>query len=407
MTIHARRHSPRFRLNETVPLNFGAGNCGVVLDVSHGGLRFKTTSPLQKSESIKFYLTSSKRSEIVADLAWADASRTTGGLHFRTVFPDIHDLIRAWLDQVADDSPPEAHKTSAHTRQAMNPESQTLSFPHKHEWPWSSTNELKNVSGASRPIPGSKGNRLSIFPLEQAPSLGYTVDSPQRAWKKHRLAVVIIVMLFLLGAATAAAAYYYPREVLDARARAQAIVMPFIVPSHKQPISRTESAALGEMVAREPGFTSGSLELAPQRSDINGVTSGSSVSLTTSASSLASGMVNLPAHDKESAHSAKSEARSDGAVAVKNKSDAELALALSYLRDGRDPKQKAKAVQLLWLATQKRNVDAELQLADLYTEGVAVQQNCEQARILLKAAATAKSALAQRKLAELEQAGCT
>ena len=123
MSIYARRHSPRFPLNETIPLNFGAGNSGVALDLSEGGLRFKVTSPFQKSESIKFCLTSSLRSEIVADLAWTDASRTTGGLRFRSVSPEIHNETRTWFDHAAEDSSPEAHKIPAHSEPVTNPES--------------------------------------------------------------------------------------------------------------------------------------------------------------------------------------------------------------------------------------------------------------------------------------------
>ena len=64
-------------------------------------------------------------------------------------------------------------------------------------------------------------------------------------------------------------------------------------------------------------------------------------------------------------------------------------------------------MQLLWLATEKGNVDAEIQLADLYARGESVPKSCVQARILLKVAASANPALAQPKLSELDQSGCS
>jgi hypothetical protein len=53
----------------------------------------------------------------------------------------------------------------------------------------------------------------------------------------------------------------------------------------------------------------------------------------------------------------------------------DVARAQSYLREGSSVDQKARAVQLLWRATEKGNVNAELELADLYTRGVGVQKN--------------------------------
>ena len=255
-------------------------------------------------------------------------------------------------------------------------------------------------------IPDSKENPLSIFPLEPGLAVGYSADSPQRSLEKRRPALVILVVLFLLGAATATAAYYHPSKVFDATARAQAIVMRFILPSHKQLISRAESAAHGETVAREPGM-SGTLESALQRSDVKSGAGSSSAFSSANVTSSASGLVNQSGRaNKETVDFTKSAARSAD-TAVKNKSDVELSLALSYLSNDANPVQNAKAVQLLWLATEKGNVEAELQLADLYTRGIAVQKNCVQARILLKAAAAANSALARQKLAELDESGCT
>jgi TPR repeat protein len=72
-----------------------------------------------------------------------------------------------------------------------------------------------------------------------------------------------------------------------------------------------------------------------------------------------------------------------------------------------NPDEKAKALQLLWLATEKGNVDAEMELADLYARGDGVARSCVQARILLKAASAVNAAAAQPKLDALDQSGCS
>src|ERR1700722_12426451 len=99
MTIQARRHAPRKLLNETFSIRFSPGTSGVVIDLSEGGLRFQTASPFKNSESVKFRVESVQSSEAVADLAWKDESRREGGLAFRSLPPEIHKVIRAWLDQ--------------------------------------------------------------------------------------------------------------------------------------------------------------------------------------------------------------------------------------------------------------------------------------------------------------------
>ena len=64
------------------------------------------------------------------------------------------------------------------------------------------------------------------------------------------------------------------------------------------------------------------------------------------------------------------------------------------------------AVALLWTGVRKGYVPAEVTLADLYARGDGVQRNCEQARVLLKAAIQKGSPEGRRRLALLRQQGC-
>ena len=64
------------------------------------------------------------------------------------------------------------------------------------------------------------------------------------------------------------------------------------------------------------------------------------------------------------------------------------------------------AVALLWTGVSKGYVPAEVTLADLYARGDGVPRNCEQARVLLKAAIQKGSPEGRRRLALLRQQGC-
>lgn len=422
MTIEARRHRPRVRLGETAYINFASGICGVILDVSEGGLGFKTSAPVEASESAKFWLTFDHRSEALAEVAWTDPSRTTGGLRFITVPSEVLEQIRTWLDR-----PEEASRSRSlpfvlpaqirvaapiplsapRGEQTVQPERPAPVVPMPVERVVEAKREPLTIvavpkvaeekqppvagsnifASAQRPILAEKQNHLSMFPLDPARSDRFS-PSDGKSSVRHRLGVGALLVLLLLGAASVAASYFYPHEARNAVGSVDALVARFLHPNRKQPVSDVEPAAMGA-IPQSREFAGAPLDPATAHSE-----------------TAAGGNDLIPSTEPRTPL-----AGADAKVAPTNhvapsNSDADLALAQSYLSSDSGPAQKAKAVQLLWLATEKGNVDAELQLADLYLQGEAVQKSCVQARILLKAAATANPALAQPKLAELDASGC-
>ncbi len=85
----------------------------------------------------------------------------------------------------------------------------------------------------------------------------------------------------------------------------------------------------------------------------------------------------------------------------------ELAIAEGYL-NGSNGQQRnsAAAAQWLWKAVEKRNAEATLLLSDLYLQGNGVSKNCEQAHVLLDAAASRGVRDAAVRLRNLRAFGC-
>jgi hypothetical protein len=85
----------------------------------------------------------------------------------------------------------------------------------------------------------------------------------------------------------------------------------------------------------------------------------------------------------------------------------ELALAKSYL-NGTDGKERnpAEAAALLWKAVAKQNAEATELLGDLYLKGDGVTKSCDQAHVLLDAAARKGRKDAAERLGHLEAFGC-
>ena len=85
----------------------------------------------------------------------------------------------------------------------------------------------------------------------------------------------------------------------------------------------------------------------------------------------------------------------------------ELLLARHYLDGKAGIRDTTEAVKWLWKAVSKQNASAVMLLADLFIRGDGVAKNCDQARLLLGAAAKKGSNEAATKLRTLELSGCS
>ena len=83
-----------------------------------------------------------------------------------------------------------------------------------------------------------------------------------------------------------------------------------------------------------------------------------------------------------------------------------VVLAQSRETETKSVRKSVASPQQLWSAFQGGNVQAALTLADLYMRGDGVPVNCDQARVLLLVASKKGSALASKKLKELDATGC-
>jgi hypothetical protein len=250
MAIQTRRHKPRVGLKETASLNFLSGIRGVVVDVSEGGLRFKTSSALKNSQSSRFRFTFSGGGEVLADLAWTDESGTTGGLKFRSVSPEVRQQARAWMRQ--------SWET---TRGIAGPNTaEALSEQTTHPFKPAVFTETQNVvqtnrglvAGRSdnqgRPKRGGNETHLSMFPLESTSEIA----APAHPFAgRRRLAIVALIVLFFFGSATAAARYFDPSGTRDVMARAQHIVTLVTIRIRNLPMPRLNRQRLSGAVTQD------------------------------------------------------------------------------------------------------------------------------------------------------------
>jgi hypothetical protein len=100
-------------------------------------------------------------------------------------------------------------------------------------------------------------------------------------------------------------------------------------------------------------------------------------------------------------------AGSSSAVVSEPSTAEDLATAEKYLNGGAAvPRDSSQAAEWLWKAMRQGNVAATMALADLYLRGDGVPQSCDQAHVLLDAAARKGSKAAAERLRHLQAFGC-
>ena len=95
-----------------------------------------------------------------------------------------------------------------------------------------------------------------------------------------------------------------------------------------------------------------------------------------------------------------------GAPTEQEMGQTEFQQALQLLRGKNREADMPEAVRLLWDSVEKGNPGAELALAELFWHGQGVTKSCDQARILLSAAARKGDAEARTRLKQFEEEGC-
>jgi cell division protein FtsN len=100
MKTTERRHSARIALKNLAYVNLEPDNGGILIDVSEGGICFRSAVPVPPSSTVRFsFSLDHQQIEASGRLAWSDATRKLGGLKFTIVSPDAQKAISDWINQ--------------------------------------------------------------------------------------------------------------------------------------------------------------------------------------------------------------------------------------------------------------------------------------------------------------------
>jgi len=100
MKTTERRHSPRIALKNLAYVNLEPDNGGILIDVSEGGICFRSAVPVPQSSTVHFsFSLDSHRIEARGRLAWTDTTRKRGGLRFTELSPEAQSAISDWISR--------------------------------------------------------------------------------------------------------------------------------------------------------------------------------------------------------------------------------------------------------------------------------------------------------------------
>ena len=375
-----RRSVERKRPGGISYFEFEAGSGGIVVDASEKGLGFQSAVAVHQLGPRRICISPhpAERIELNGDVVWTDKSKKAGGLRFTAPSADGGNRIRNWLKQ------PGESEGSRHNREYPLPAwavEEACVTPSRNSHP----QEVKKASPtvAQPPRLAAREEQRPVgspFASVVPPLFSPHASGPSQDSRRTGGFVRSVATGFLMGVIVLAPVVLFENFGLFEKLRPKvgnALIRLGEKLSGKrdlQPESSTPPQGSAQVPAQTPAAAKPIPNAPPQESKEN------------------SAPPNAYAQDS---------APAAGPAIPRPR---EAAREPSY---GRAPTQDRSAeVMRLWSAVGAGDSSAEVDLARLYLKGEGVARNCEQARILLRAAVKNGSREARRQLQKLRRNGC-
>lgn len=388
-TKQDKRAIVRRRTQQLVYLELGRENGGVMLNLSEHGCGFQAITPVKIGETrFAFQINGGRRIAGDAEVVWADQDGIMGGLRFLNLPAEAHREIRVWLNETNAPAEPgfvvAAASFDAGARRSRAVGSEIGAAPVSSA----------RVAEAEAPAPSlpppawlnlRAGNYAPVanehyqasFHRDSG-SYGEPRHGSAGVWRGIAIAATVVALaaLVIVYQREVGTSLIWLGETLTGKMKASSVV------SDKQP------PATRQAVDSQKGTETATPPLAPDKS----------VSSLPDDSALPS--------DKDLA------APAGGGTPPAGVTPGTGGRPQSVLeRDAVPPKTEASfkegdSVESLWGAVQAGSVAAEVSLAERFARGDGVNKNCDQAKVLMKAAADRGNREARLRLYEMETAGC-
>jgi hypothetical protein len=367
-----RRHAKRTTPEELSYIRFEPEGGGIVLNASEEGLAFHAAAPVRQSGKIRFCVSPNPehRIELAGEIVWLDDAKKSGGLRLTEVPDESSDQIRTWLTAAIGSRPQQIDLLPPGTKSVHLDATSSLEHGKTPEQP--TTAALSPVFTTLRttaptiPTPRTFGSFTSdIFPELRSPE-NHDVYS---RWLRGAATGFVIVIFALV---------------------------PFLLLQSSRSKAGDVLIHLGEKLKGAVAVQ------ADPSASTAGRTPGSTMASTPAASDLKTDAVQAVAL---SSPPAAAQTEPEKAV-IREPNDDKRAASTQSRQDVHPRASRSAHASRLWSEVEAGDSKAEVELARLYLKGDGVTRNCEQARVLLQAAAKKGNAEALQEYRKLDLAVC-
>ncbi|MEQ1472345.1 MAG: hypothetical protein ABLQ96_00920 [Candidatus Acidiferrum sp.] len=422
-----RSQFPSIKLDQLVYVELDASNGGMMLTVSEEGFSFRAVSPVRTTSRtpFSFVIHGTEKLEGFGRIEWTKDDGKVAGLLFTDVTSGFLDSLRIWLAQLcaptappatthADASPEISYRPSYHTSSKRNGEASKNGdhFPAAVEPPapqqqgfeapvverpvfeqaYAKETVVPPIAGLglsfgqpllNEPRHSNGSSRISAPPVSVAPAAvlsEWSYPQPPARSRGNGL-VITAAVVCLLGLAILLYSY---REVLGQSLISLGQRMSATSePSPSQASKTPEATKPAEEVQQPP---------TPVPSPADTKSAAGVQPQTTSITDSRYSLRDSPAATKSD--SAFQDARRNGTGDAPANKDTVAST---------DPEGQIRS---LWSSVSQGNTSAEVALAKLYLIGGGVPKSCDQAKVLLQAAAKKGNGEAIDKLSQITKDGC-
>jgi PilZ domain len=402
-----KRSTVRKRTQQLVYLELGRDNGGVMLNLSEEGCSFQAITPVARGETrFAFQISGGRRISGDAEVMWVDDVGIMGGLRFLNLPVEARNQIRQWLMETnapeergtfepAANLPLDSVKRSPKAKPRREPEpAQTREYPQSAPV-YAGVGAMEEGSPAppwtyqQRPAPPPMhDDRFAMPTLHEDGSLVATRERSAAIWRSIAVLATVTALAALVAIYQhdVGSSLIWLGEVLSGKTKASVVT-----PENKPP---ARNAAPDSGLTDVPSSGSNAASSGPEE----GPTSDNAGPLDQQYDANSRPGTPAPTGAKSQPD------RLDGAKAGRQESMLERQG--SRANTDNPEAWTGESVESLWGAVQGGSVAAERTLAERFVHGDGVIQNCEQAKVLLRAAANRGSREARIRLYELETQGC-
>lgn len=406
-----RSQFPSIKLDQLVYVELEASNGGMMLTVSEDGFTFRAVTPVGPGRKIgfSFVVNGTEKLGGYGNIDWTQDGGKVASLQFDDVTPEFRTALRTWLTQLSAPAVPsfsndrfvdpgfgEQRGLAPARASAAEPVADSVVEPVKAP----SLSEFVSAASPLSSIAGladQSANAAAIAPESPAPRETFLISDweyprkPQ-AESRPRVRGVAIAAIVIVVVALTVVLYGYHDSV------GQLLISLGQKMSAPKEVSAAPSSSASQ-AASASQTTSAAPPLKIPDVPKPSVESPQPASTATRENPPTSPEKGLGDQRRYRTENASASVGPQTAVPVTSPAAATSTSAAQI-------ENPAERVHSLWAAVAQGNTSAEVTLAKLYLIGGGVTKSCDQARVLLQAAAKKGNGEALDKLSQINQQGC-